>query len=144
MNTKAAPTSPPSGQAANQRRSLRRLRHRGMHDRKNIVNLLAPFLWVSTCGSCLAFTTPEPTRLVDEQRCMFCHTVDTPFRAPSFRQIADRYRDVPDASNMLEKKLREGGEAHWGKMAMPSAAGRGGGPLSGDEARTLVQWVLSQ
>ncbi|WP_250442070.1 c-type cytochrome [Caballeronia sp. AZ1_KS37] len=88
--------------------------------------------------------TPEPTRLVDAQRCMFCHKVDTPFRAPSFRQIADRYRDVPDASSMLERKLRQGGEAHWGKMAMPSAAGRGGGPLSGDDARKLVQWVLSQ
>lgn len=130
MNTKAAATH---------RRSSRPLRYRA-----NTFKLLAPFLWASTCGTCLAFTTPEPTRLVDEQRCMFCHTVDTPFRAPSFRQIADRYRDVPDASSMLEKKLREGGEAHWGKMAMPPAAGRGGGPLSAADARKLVQWVLSQ
>lgn len=130
MNTKAAAT---------QRRSSRPLRYRA-----NTFKLLAPILWVSTCGTCLAFTTPEPTRLVDEQRCMFCHTVDTPFRAPSFRQIADRYRDVPDASSMLERKLREGGEAHWGKMAMPSAAGRGGGSLSAADARKLVQWVLSQ
>lgn len=99
---------------------------------------------VSVCGPCLAFTTPEPSGLVDAQRCMFCHKVDTPFRAPSFQQIAARYRDVPGASDVLEKKLRQGGEAHWGKIAMPSAAGRGGGPLSREDAHELVQWVLSQ
>jgi cytochrome c len=59
---------------------------------------------------------------------MFCHTIDTPFRAPSFQQIAARYRRVPDACAMLEGKLRLGGRAHWGNMAMTSAAGRGGGP----------------
>jgi len=51
---------------------------------------------------------------------------------------------VPDASAMLEGKLRLGGRAHWGDMAMPSAAGRGGGPLSRDDAHVLVQWVLRQ
>jgi cytochrome c551/c552 len=72
----------------------------------------------------------EPSALVDQQRCMFCHTIDTPFRGPSFRQIADRYRDVPGAADTLEAKLRAGGAAHWGNIAMPSAAQRGGGPLS--------------
>lgn len=70
-----------------------------------------------------AFSQSEPTAVVDQQRCMFCHTVDTPFRAPSFRQIAERYRNVPGASDALEAKLRVGGRAHWGDMAMPSAAG---------------------
>jgi len=86
---------------------------------------------------------PEPTDLVDQQHCMFCHTYDAPFLAPSFHQIADRYRNNPDASAMLEQKLRLGGKAHWGDMAMPLPAERGG-PLSAEDARTLVQWVLSQ
>ena len=74
---------------------------------------------------------------------MFCHTSDAPFLAPSFHQIAERYRDNPDAHIMLEEKLRHGGKAHWGDMAMPLAADRGG-PLSAKDARTLVRWVLSQ
>jgi cytochrome c len=85
---------------------------------------------------------PEPTALVDQQHCMFCHTTDAPFLAPSFQQIAQRYRDNPNASTMLEEKLRRGGKAHWGDMAMPLAEERGG-PLSAEDARTLVQWVLS-
>jgi cytochrome c551/c552 len=86
---------------------------------------------------------PEPTALVDQQHCMFCHTTDAPFLAPSFRQIAERYRGNPDANVMLEEKLRHGGKAHWGDMAMPLPEDRGG-PLSTEDAHTLVAWVLSQ
>jgi cytochrome c551/c552 len=86
---------------------------------------------------------PEPTELVDQQHCMFCHTTDAPFLAPSFQQIAERYRDKPNASIMLEDKLRRGGKAHWGDMAMPLPEDRGG-PLSAEDAHRLVRWVLSQ
>lgn len=115
-----------------------------MNAASSLMKMLAALASVSACCECLAFDTPEPSRLIDQQRCMFCHTVDTPHRAPSFQQISARYRDVPGAADMLEAKLRKGGEAHWGKVVMPSAAGRGGGPLSKAEAHTLVQWVLSQ
>ena len=90
-----------------------------------------------------AYAEPEPTALVDQQHCMFCHTRDAPFLAPSFQQIAEHYRNVPNAQFMLEHKLRIGGRAHWGDMAMPLPADRGG-PLSVKDAHTLVQWVLSQ
>lgn len=86
---------------------------------------------------------PEPTGLVDQQHCMFCHTSDAPFLAPSFHQIAERYRNTPDASALLEDKLLHGGKAHWGDMSMPLPADRGG-PLSEKDAHTLAQWVLSQ
>ncbi|MBN3752334.1 c-type cytochrome [Paraburkholderia sp. Tr-20389] len=85
----------------------------------------------------------EPTELVDQQHCMFCHTSDAPFLAPSFRQIADRYRGVPNATAMLEIKLRKGGRAHWGDTAMPLPSERGG-PLSAEDAHKLVEWVMSQ
>jgi cytochrome c len=85
----------------------------------------------------------EPTELIDQQHCMFCHTTDAPFLAPSFHQIAERYRTVPDASTMLEQKLRVGGKAHWGDTPMPLAPDRGG-PLTPADAHTLIQWVMSQ
>ncbi|AIO69223.1 c-type cytochrome [Burkholderia oklahomensis] len=85
----------------------------------------------------------EPTELVDQQHCMFCHAPNMPFLAPSFHQIAERYRDVPNAAEMLEQKLRRGGRAHWGDTPMPTAPERGG-PLSNEDAHTLIQWVMSQ
>lgn len=84
-----------------------------------------------------------PAALIDQQHCLFCHTNGAPFLAPSFHQIAERYRNTPDAGTMLEQKLRLGGKAHWGDTAMPPSAERSV-PLSERDARTLVQWVLSQ
>lgn len=102
-------------------------------------NLLALFL----TGSGAALAQSEPTALVDQQHCMFCHTRDAPFLAPSFQQIAERYRDAPNAQMMLEQKLRVGGKAHWGDMAMPLPPDRGG-PITPEDAHVLIQWVLSQ
>ncbi|WP_244851475.1 cytochrome C [Caballeronia sp. SL2Y3] len=88
-----------------------------------------------------ALAQTEVNALVDQHHCMFCHTNDSPFLAPSFQQIAERYRDDPKAQAMLEHKLRVGGRAHWGDMAMPSPPERGGS-ISAEDAHTLVQWVL--
>ncbi|SAL52769.1 cytochrome c family protein [Caballeronia turbans] len=99
--------------------------------------LLAALLLIAS----RALAQPEPSALIDQQHCMFCHTNDAPFLAPSFQEIANRYRDDPRAHIMLEHKLRVGGRAHWGNMAMPSPAERGG-PLSPEDAHTLVEWVL--
>jgi cytochrome c551/c552 len=90
-----------------------------------------------------SFAQREPTELINGQHCMFCHTVDAPFLAPSFHQIADRYRNQPGAADALADKLRLGGKAHWGDTPMPPPSERGG-PLSANEAHTLVDWVLSQ
>jgi cytochrome c len=96
------------------------------------------------CNVALAQTAPAaPTELIDQQHCMFCHTMDTPYYGPSFKQIAEHYRGVPGAEAMLEEKLRLAGAAHWGVISMPLAVERGG-PLSPQEARRLVEWVLSQ
>jgi cytochrome c len=90
-----------------------------------------------------ALAESEPTTLVNQQHCMFCHTRDAPFLAPSFQQIAQRYRDVPGAPAMLERKLRVGGKAHGGEMAMPLPQDRVG-QLTPEDAHQLIGWVLSQ
>lgn len=120
-----------------------RLRLPGRSRAGTILMRAAAVLAVSLQAASALAQLPEPTELVDQQHCMFCHTPDAPFFAPSFHQIAERYRDKPNASTMLVEKLRHGGKAHWGDMSMPLPEDRGG-PLSAEDARTLVQWVLSQ
>jgi len=111
------------------------VRHRRLH---------TSIAWaVAAAFSSLAFAESEPTNLINQQHCMFCHTVDAPFLAPSFHQIADRYRGKPLAGETLERKLRLGGKAHWGDTPMPPPSERGG-PLSQQDAHVLVDWVLSQ
>ncbi|CAB3962203.1 cytochrome c family protein [Burkholderia aenigmatica] len=81
--------------------------------------------------------------LVDRQHCMFCHTTDMPFLAPSFREIAKRCRDTPHAEDTLVDKLKLGGSAHWGDTAMPLPAERVG-TLSSEDTHTLIRWVMSK
>jgi cytochrome c len=80
--------------------------------------------------------------LIDDQHCMFCHTTNGANLAPSFPQIADRYRKVAGADVMLAKKLAIQGKAHWGDITMPDADRVQ--PLSSEQAKLVAQWVLSQ
>ena len=123
--------------------TLARLRSPGRLRAGTVLVRVVAALAVSMQAASALAELPEPTELVDQQHCMFCHTSDAPFLAPSFHQIAQRYRDNPNANTMLVEKLRHGGKAHWGDMPMPLPADRGG-PLSDEDAHTLVQWVLSQ
>jgi cytochrome c551/c552 len=91
----------------------------------------------------VAGAAPEPSELVNAQHCMACHMIDKPLLAPSFEQIADRYRHDPLAIPTLADKLRNGGPAHWGDMPMPASVDRGG-PLTDAQARVLVDWVLDR
>ena len=76
--------------------------------------------------------------LVDPHQCMFCHTADMSFLAPSLHQIAERYRDTPRVEDLLANKPRLGGRAHWGDTAMRLPAERGGS-LSSWHAHTLTR-----
>lgn len=103
----------------------------------------AAFALVYAARAAAAEPVAEPTELVNQQHCMFCHTSDRAFLAPAFHDIAGRYRDVPGARAMLVDKLMHGGAAHWGDQEMPLAPERGG-PLSDEDAQRLVDWVMSQ
>ena len=57
--------------------------------------------------------------LVQASDCLRCHGMDRRYVGPSFRQIADRYREQPDAANYLARKIREGSVGVWGRTVMP-------------------------
>jgi cytochrome c len=111
---------------------------------KNVQTLSrgAAVLCVVLTAPAVAFAQFTVTGLIEQQHCMFCHTTDGADLAPSFSQIAQRYRTSAGASVMLEKKLLVGGKAHWGDITMPAADPVP--PLSDAEAHTLIQWVLSR
>lgn len=109
----------------------------------NVLALAAATLAAALATPVARAQLPEPTELVNAQHCMFCHTTDKRFLAPSFHEIAERYRGAPHADAILARKLRLGGPAHWGDTPMPPPQDRGG-PLSRADAHVLAQWVLSQ
>jgi cytochrome c len=95
------------------------------------------------CGAptSLAQTAP-PASVMDLLRkngCMACHGLVHKQVGPGFAQIADRYRNDPEAPPRLAEKIRNGSVGTWGRVIMPRQS-----LVSEADARVLASWVLSQ
>jgi cytochrome c551/c552 len=73
-------------------------------------------------------------KLLGEKGCIGCHATDRRIVGPSFKEVAARYS--PASAEQLARKVREGGGGAWGNVPMPP------NPVSEEEARALVAWVL--
>jgi cytochrome c551/c552 len=98
----------------------------------------------------------EAMRLLAEERgCTTCHQ-DNPVpkgskaiiaSAPSWREIADRYRGRAGAEARLAAEVVGGTdpkERHWKSQAAFTSMLPNEVAVSDDEARSLVRWILSQ
>ena len=79
--------------------------------------------------------TAQVNALLQKYACTACHGMDSKLVGPSFRAVAKRYKDQPDAVNTLSGKIKSGGQGVWGAIPMPAQA------LSADESRLLAQWL---
>lgn len=76
--------------------------------------------------------------LVQASDCLRCHGMDRRYVGPSFRQIADRYREQPDAANYLARKIREGSVGVWGRTVMPRHP-----QVTEAQSSDMARWLLS-
>ncbi len=86
-------------------------------------------------------TTPYVTaseELAQSSNCLACHSVDKKVIGPAFMDIAAKYKDDSAAADMLVDKVKNGGTGNWGEIPMPPNPA-----ISDEDARTLVEWVLS-
>lgn len=73
--------------------------------------------------------------LLQKNACLACHGMDSKLVGPSFKDIANKYKDRPDAVNYLSGKIKAGGQGAWGSIPMPPQA------LSAAEAGQISQWL---
>ncbi|HEY9192379.1 MAG TPA: c-type cytochrome [Methyloversatilis sp.] len=85
-------------------------------------------------------TASADPRLAAEKQCTACHAMDKDVSGPSFRAIAKKYSDRPEAFDMLVSRVKEGGWGHWGDMMMPQRSEPS--RVSEEEASVLVRWIL--
>ena len=76
--------------------------------------------------------------LVQASDCLRCHGMDRRYVGPSFRQIADRYREQPDAADYLARKIREGSVGVWGRTVMPRHP-----QVNEAQSSDMARWLLS-
>ncbi len=97
---------------------------------------------VPAAGASEAAAAPQTTSLagqalVEASDCLRCHGMDRRYVGPSFRQIAARYQDRPDAAAYLARKIREGSVGEWGRTVMPRHP-----QVSEVQAQAMALWVL--
>ncbi len=73
--------------------------------------------------------------LLQKNACLACHGIDSKLVGPSFKDIANKYKDRPDAVNYLSGKIKAGGQGIWGAIPMPPQA------LSAAESAQVSQWL---
>lgn len=78
-------------------------------------------------------------QLAQQKNCMACHAVDKKLVGPSFKDVAAKYSGQKDAVDKLAVKVIKGGSGVWGPVPMPANA-----QVTEADAKTLVQWILSQ
>ena len=78
-------------------------------------------------------------KLLNANGCLACHSLGERVVGPSFREVAAKYAGDAGAAARLTAKVRQGGQGVWGQVPMPPNPG-----LSGDDAKTLVGWILAQ
>ena len=64
--------------------------------------------------------------------------MDRRYVGPSFRQIAARYQDRPDAAAYLARKIREGSVGVWGNTIMPRHP-----QVMQEQAEGMADWILA-
>ena len=87
----------------------------------------------------LAWTWPATAgiELAQKKNCLTCHTLDQKLVGPAYRDVAAKYAGREDALSLLSAKVQKGGTGVWGSAVMPP------NPVTPEEARELVAWILS-
>jgi len=84
-------------------------------------------------------TTGDAKLLMQKSGCFNCHTVDKKFLGPSFKEVAAKYKGIPDASAKVTRQITHGGSGLWGPFPMPPFK-----QFSEADVRILTAWILAQ
>jgi cytochrome c551/c552 len=76
--------------------------------------------------------------IMEASDCKTCHKPDEKSIGPSFKDVAGKYKDDPNAADYLANKIINGGGGVWGETAMSAHP-----TLSQSEAHQLVEYIMS-
>ncbi len=77
-------------------------------------------------------------KLMEGSDCKACHQIDSKSAGPSYLEVAEKYKDDPNAVDYLANKVINGGSGVWGEIAMAAHP-----QLSSDDASNIVKYILS-
>lgn len=81
----------------------------------------------------------QAEKIAKKSLCLGCHAIDQKAVGPSFKLIAKKYQNKPQARELLIPKVKNGGVGNWGVIAMPANSKH----ISDDELKIVLDWVLA-
>ncbi len=91
---------------------------------------------LTMAGSVMAADMPE---LAKKHKCDSCHSIEERVVGPSWKAVAEKYKDDPAAPAKLVIKISKGGRGVWGTMPMPANDPSG---TNEKDMKTLVKFIL--
>ena len=103
---------------------------------------LTPAIAVFMCAVSAANAAESETELVKISGCSACHDINAKLVGPSWKDIAARYRNDPNAKTVLMAKVRNGSRGAWtdvtGGIPMPPYSQR----VSDADIEKLIDYIL--
>jgi len=69
--------------------------------------------------------------------CLGCHNPQTKIVGPSYREIAMKYKNDPEAFPRINEQIHKGGSGKWGPIIMPPFP-----QISAGDTKVLAKWIL--
>ncbi|MFT5461976.1 MAG: cytochrome c [Planctomycetota bacterium] len=95
-------------------------------------------IFEDSVGDAASFPEPAGLAAMRASDCLGCHAVERRIVGPSFREVAERYNEVPRALEEALERVRLGSSGVWGSTPM-----RAHPDLDPSSAADMVRWVLS-
>ena len=93
-------------------------------------------LHTETSGS-MSTSLPGKTKM-ESLDCVACHKINEKSIGPSYKEMAEHYKDNVDAIKILTQTVIKGGNGNWGDRIMPAHP-----DLSVSDSKEIVTWILS-
>lgn len=91
-------------------------------------------------GVNLAYAADPAEALAQKSGCLMCHGIQNAVLGPSYKDVANKYKDDKAAEAKLVEKVKVGGGGVWGKMPMPANSPK----VKDDDIKTIVKWILTR
>lgn len=89
-------------------------------------------------GAAYAVDEAAAVELAKNNGCLSCHSAKEKVVGPSYRAIAEKYKDDKDAVASLVQSIQNGSKGKWGRIPMPAHPS-----MSLSDIKTLSQWVMT-
>ena len=81
----------------------------------------------------------EMPQLAEKNNCVNCHAIDQRIVGPAWMEVSKKYKDVPDAEEILLTRVSKGSSGFFGLIHMPANDPDG---LKQAEMKDLVKFIL--